>query len=72
MRLKDILRPISGFFFIQPFVLLWLLFTEDDPMTSYMTTGWLFQVYMTLLFIPYYSWYEKMWANEPKKKSIWE
>lgn len=63
MTLKDILRPISGFFFIQPFVIIWLMITSPNPTEEYTTTGWLFQIYMTLLFIPYYAWYERTWAK---------
>ena len=72
MKWKDVLRPISGFFFIQPFVIIWLVFTESDPANAYMTTGWLFQVYMTILFIPYYAWYERVWSEKPKKTNIWQ
>ncbi len=67
MQLKDILRPVSGFFFIQPFVIMWYMLNSDNPSQEYISTGWLFQVYMTVLFIPYYAWYEKIWKNDTQK-----
>ena len=64
VNIKDIVRPISGFVFIQPFVIIWLFLTSDNPMVDYIRTGWLFQIYLTLLFIPYYSWFERAWTNK--------
>jgi len=64
MKWKDVARPISGFFFIQPFVIIWLILTEDNPAEQYIGTGWLFQVYLTLLFMPYYAWFEKVWKDQ--------
>ena len=64
MNKKDIIRPISGFFFIQPFVIIWLMITDPNPAITYVTTGWLFQIYMTVLFMPYYAWYERVWSDD--------
>lgn len=63
MTVKDVIRPISGFFFIQPFVIVWLMITEPNPAQSYIEKGWLFQIYLTLLFIPYYAWFERVWKD---------
>jgi len=63
MNKKDIIRPISGFFFIQPFVIIWLMITDPTPTETYIKTGWFFQIYLTCLFIPYYAWYEKLWSD---------
>lgn len=70
MNFKDVIRPISGFFFVQPFVILWLIMTETNPAESYIKTGWLFQIYLTLLFIPYYAWFERVWT--PKNEGVSE
>jgi len=67
MNKIDILRPVSGFFFIQPFVILWLIFTDPTPAPTYLRTGWSFQIYMTLLFMPYYAWFERTWNPSIKK-----
>ena len=70
MKLQDILRPISGFFFIQPFVIIWYMLFMENPAEDYITSGWTFQIYMTLLFIPYYWWYEKIWNEQKIPESV--
>ena len=67
---KDIVRPISGLIFIQPFIILWLIFTNDDPIGNYAMIGWGLQVYITCILIPYYAWFEYIWPIHQKKYEI--
>ncbi len=54
---KDIIRPIYGPVVFQPFALLWCLFSGDD----YLTMIGPFILYSTVIFIPIYSIYERLW-----------
>ncbi len=60
---KDILRPIAGLIFLQPFIIIWLILTTENPTESYFMTGWALQIYITIILIPFYAWYEKMWSK---------
>ena len=60
---KDICRPIAGLIFIQPFVLLWLIVTVENPIQQYGMTGLGLQAYITAILIPFYAWYERVWSN---------
>lgn len=42
----------------------------ENPTEEYLTSGWAFQIYMTLLFIPYYWWYEKLWNEQKIPESV--
>ena len=60
---KDIIRPISALFFLQPFVMLWLIITVDNPTEQYFMTAWGLQIYITIILIPYYAWFENIWSK---------
>ena len=67
---KDVVRPISGLIFMQPFIIIWLLFTSDDPIGNYVMTGWGLQIYISSILIPYYAWFEYIWTTHRKKYKI--
>jgi len=61
---KDVFRPISSLIILQPFILIWLIFTSDDPIGDYGMVGWGLQIYVSCILIPYYAIYEKLWAKQ--------
>lgn len=60
---KDILRPVSALLVLQPFILLWLIALYDNPLEHYFMTAWGLQIYITMILIPYYAFYEHLWAK---------
>ena len=59
MNSKDVLRPIYGTVVFQPFALLWCMVSGDD----YLTMIGPFIAYSTVVFIPIYSLYERIWQR---------
>jgi hypothetical protein len=58
---KDVLRPIVGLFLIQPIVIIWLLYTSENPFDEYIKVGWGLQILITLWLMPVYYYYEKIY-----------
>ncbi len=54
---KDWLRPVFGTIVFQPFAFLWCWATG----ASYVETVGPFIIYSTIVFIPIYSYYERLW-----------
>ena len=57
MNRKDFWRPIYGTVVFQPFALLWCWLSGDD----YLTVVGPFILFSTIVFMPIYSIYEKLW-----------
>lgn len=56
---KDFLRPVYGTIVFQPFALAWCWLMDMD----YMTMVGPFIIYSTIVFIPIYSVYERLWRH---------
>ena len=65
--IKDILRPIFGFFMLQPIIIGWFMLFSDDWWADYQALGWPLQVVGTIWLIPCYAFYERF-AERTKKK----
>lgn len=63
LTLKDVIRPIAGLVFMQPFILVWLIITTENPTEQYGMAGLGLQAYISLILIPFYAWYERIWSN---------
>jgi len=58
---RDILRPIVGLFLIQPIVIIWLIYTSENPLEDYIKVGWGLQILITLWLMPVYYYYEQIY-----------